>query len=104
MISGKARCCSRGAATRASRAWPPAVCAHLGVLRIEPEANWVLSGINHGGNLGADVFYSDTGARLMRWSGCGASLPRHEGTPRVDCHERELQRVRGHATSGVTHT
>src|SRR4051794_8133913 len=32
----------------------PADCARIGLLRIAPDANWVLSGINHGGNLGAD--------------------------------------------------
>ncbi|HEX8296485.1 MAG TPA: 5'/3'-nucleotidase SurE [Chthoniobacteraceae bacterium] len=38
----------------------PADCARLGLLRVVPEARWVLSGINHGGNLGADVHYSGT--------------------------------------------
>jgi 5'-nucleotidase len=38
----------------------PADCARLGLLRAVPDATWVLSGINHGGNLGADVYYSGT--------------------------------------------
>ncbi|MEA3208110.1 MAG: 5/3-nucleotidase [Chthoniobacter sp.] len=38
----------------------PADCARLGLLRVVPEARWVFSGINHGGNLGADVYYSGT--------------------------------------------
>ena len=38
----------------------PADCARLGLLRVAPDVNWVLSGINHGGNLGADVYYSGT--------------------------------------------
>jgi 5'-nucleotidase len=42
----------------------PADCTRLGLLRIEPEANWVLSGINHGGNLGADIYYSGTVAAV----------------------------------------
>lgn len=42
----------------------PADCARLGLLRIAPDAVWVLSGINHGGNLGADVHYSGTVAAI----------------------------------------
>ena len=38
----------------------PADCTRLGLLRIVPDANWVLSGINHGSNLGADMYYSGT--------------------------------------------
>ena len=44
----------------------PADCARLGLLRVAPETAWVLSGINHGGNLGADVYYSGTVAALRR--------------------------------------
>ncbi|MCE9609025.1 MAG: 5'/3'-nucleotidase SurE [Chthoniobacter sp.] len=42
----------------------PADCARLGLLRVVPDANWVLSGINCGGNLGADVYYSGTVAAV----------------------------------------
>ena len=42
----------------------PADCARLGLLRVAPEAKWVLSGINLGGNLGADVYYSGTVAAV----------------------------------------
>jgi len=42
----------------------PADCARLGLLRVVPEARWVLSGINDGGNLGADVYYSGTVAAV----------------------------------------
>src|SRR4051794_151318 len=38
----------------------PADCARVGLHRLVPEAKWVLSGINQGGNLGADVYYSGT--------------------------------------------
>ena len=56
----------------------PADCARLGLLRIVPEAKWVLSGINHGGNLGADVHYSGTvavvrEAALHGWPGVAVS-------------------------------
>src|SRR5437764_816648 len=30
----------------------PADCTRLGLLHVVPDATWVLSGINHGGNLG----------------------------------------------------
>lgn len=42
----------------------PADCARLGLLRLAPDAHWVLSGINQGGNLGADVYYSGTVAAV----------------------------------------
>ena len=42
----------------------PADCTRLGLLNVVPDANWVLSGINHGGNLGADVYYSGTVAAV----------------------------------------
>ena len=42
----------------------PADCARLGLLRVVPEARWLLSGINAGGNLGADVYYSGTVAAV----------------------------------------
>jgi 5'-nucleotidase len=56
----------------------PADCARLGLLRVEPDAEWVLSGINHGGNLGADVHYSGTvavvrEATLHGWRGIAFS-------------------------------
>lgn len=57
----------------------PADCARLGLLRVASDANWVLSGINHGGNLGADVYYSGTvaavrEAALHGWPGIAFSL------------------------------
>jgi 5'-nucleotidase len=56
----------------------PADCARLGLLRAVPDANWVLSGINHGGNLGADVYYSGTVAAVREallhgWPGIAVS-------------------------------
>lgn len=42
----------------------PADCARLGLLRVAPDVKWVLSGINRGGNLGADVYYSGTVAAV----------------------------------------
>jgi 5'-nucleotidase len=38
----------------------PADCVRLGLLHFAPEVDWVVSGINAGGNLGVDVFMSGT--------------------------------------------
>lgn len=38
----------------------PADCVYLGVFELCPKPDLVVSGINHGYNLGADVFYSGT--------------------------------------------
>ena len=38
----------------------PADCARLGLRHYVPDADWVLSGINAGGNLGVDAYYSGT--------------------------------------------
>lgn len=56
----------------------PADCARIGLLRLAPQADWVLSGINHGGNLGADVYYSGTVAAVREavlhgWTGIAFS-------------------------------
>jgi 5'-nucleotidase len=56
----------------------PADCVRLGLLKIAPDAKWVLSGINHGSNLGADVHYSGTVAAVREavlhgWPGIAIS-------------------------------
>jgi len=38
----------------------PVDCTRVGLLHLTPGAEWVLSGINQGGNLGADVYLSGT--------------------------------------------
>ncbi len=38
----------------------PADCTRVGLWRVAPAAQWVLAGVNEGGNLGADVFLSGT--------------------------------------------
>lgn len=38
----------------------PVDCTRIGLFRVTPEARWVISGINEGGNLGADVYLSGT--------------------------------------------
>lgn len=62
----------------------PADCARIGLLRIAPDAQWVLSGINHGGNLGADVHYSGTVAAVREavlhgWPGVAVSHYHRKG-------------------------
>jgi len=42
----------------------PADCARVALAHLTPEIDWVLAGINHGGNLGADVFHSGTVAAV----------------------------------------
>src|SRR2546430_456977 len=38
----------------------PADCVRVALLRAAPDADWILSGVNAGGNLGADVYLSGT--------------------------------------------
>jgi 5'-nucleotidase len=42
----------------------PADCVRLGLGQLCPETQWVLSGINAGGNLGADIYISGTVAAV----------------------------------------
>jgi 5'-nucleotidase len=62
----------------------PADCTRIGLLTLAPDAKWVLSGINHGGNLGADVYYSGTVAAVREavlhgWPGIAVSHYRKKG-------------------------
>jgi 5'-nucleotidase len=38
----------------------PVDCTRVGLFRVAPQTQWVLSGVNEGGNLGADVYLSGT--------------------------------------------
>jgi 5'-nucleotidase len=63
----------------------PADCTRLGLLRVVPDAAWVLSGINHGSNLGADMYYSGTVAAVREavlhgWPGIAVSKYYKAGT------------------------
>jgi 5'-nucleotidase len=40
----------------------PADCSRIGITHLEPNAEWVISGINAGGNLGVDLYISGTAA------------------------------------------
>ena len=62
----------------------PADCTRLGLLHVVPDAKWILSGINHGANLGADVYYSGTVAAVREavlhgWPGIALSHYRKTG-------------------------
>ena len=62
----------------------PADCTRLGLLHLVPKAKWILSGINHGANLGADVYYSGTVAAVREallhgWPGIAVSHYRKSG-------------------------
>lgn len=58
----------------------PADCVRIGLHRFGPDARFVLSGINHGGNLGADVYYSGTVAAVREavlHGGTGVALSQY---------------------------
>lgn len=38
----------------------PADCVRIGLTQLAPDTDWVLAGINYGGNLGADIYLSGT--------------------------------------------
>jgi 5'-nucleotidase len=42
----------------------PADCVRVALAKVAPDIEWVLSGLNHGGNLGADVYHSGTVAAV----------------------------------------
>ncbi len=62
----------------------PADCVRIGLSRLVPDADWILSGINAGGNLGADIYYSGTVAAVREgvlhgWKGIAFSHFRQKG-------------------------
>ncbi|MGD9648575.1 MAG: 5'/3'-nucleotidase SurE [Pirellulales bacterium] len=64
----------------------PVDCARVGLLHVAPAAEWVVSGINQGGNLGADVYHSGTvaaarEAALLGRSGIAVSQYVRRGLP-----------------------
>ena len=40
----------------------PADCSRLGLVKLAPDVDWVLAGINHGANLAGDIYMSGTAA------------------------------------------
>jgi len=64
----------------------PADCSRVALSHLYPEADWVLSGINAGGNMGADVYLSGTvaavrEAALLRRPGIAVSQYRYQNQP-----------------------
>jgi 5'-nucleotidase len=64
----------------------PADCVRVALYRCGPGPAWVLSGVNEGGNLGADVHHSGTvaavrEATLHGWQGAAFSQYRRKGLP-----------------------
>lgn len=75
---------------RGNHAWAvdgtPADCTRLALTQLYPETQWILSGINAGGNMGADVYISGTvaavrEAALHRVGGIAISHYRHGKRP-----------------------
>lgn len=64
----------------------PADCSRVALSHLYPEADWVLSGINAGGNLGSDTYVSGTvaavrEATLLRKKGIAISQYRYRSQP-----------------------
>ncbi len=64
----------------------PADCVRVGLLHLVPDAKFVVSGVNHGGNLGADVYYSGTVAAVREavlhgWTGVALSQYKKKTLP-----------------------
>ncbi|MEL6159508.1 MAG: 5'/3'-nucleotidase SurE [Cyanobacteria bacterium J06554_11] len=64
----------------------PADCSRVAISHLYPDADWVLSGINAGGNLGADTYVSGTvaavrEATLMRKRAIAISQYRYRSEP-----------------------
>lgn len=79
----------------------PADCARIGLLHVAGDVDWVLSGINEGGNLGVDVFMSGTvaavrEAALLGKPGIAFSQYRKNGKADWDCAARWTARVLDH--------
>jgi 5'-nucleotidase len=64
----------------------PADCVRVALHDLAPDTDWVLSGINQGGNLGADVWHSGTVAAVREavlhgWRGIALSQYHRKGRP-----------------------
>ncbi|MEO1400987.1 MAG: 5'/3'-nucleotidase SurE [Cyanobacteria bacterium J06635_1] len=64
----------------------PADCTRVALSHLYPQAHWVLSGINAGGNLGSDIYVSGTvaavrEAALLRVNGIAISHYIHQRQP-----------------------
>jgi 5'-nucleotidase len=94
--------CQERAAGRFALGGTPADCVRVGLRGLALEADWVLSGLNHGGNLGVDIHMSGTVAGARE----GAILGRQAIAISQVLHMQHpplLERMRG-ITRGVLRT
>ena len=93
---------------RGERRWQvdgtPTDCVMLAVEALMPERpDFVLSGINHGQNMGEDVLYSGTVAAAMEGLSLGDSVGRHLVRRRRSSHRRELARETDRCVAEAAH-
>src|SRR4051794_21836547 len=79
-------CVTRPAPGRFAVEGTPADCVRVALHDLAPRSDWVLSGINAGGNLGADVWHSGTVAAVREavlhgWPGVALSHYLKRGRP-----------------------
>jgi 5'-nucleotidase len=75
----------------------PADCVRLGLLHLAPDAEWVLSGINDGGNLGVDLYMSGTVAAAREAALLGrraAAISQYRGSGATINWQRAIQLAR----------
>lgn len=60
VVTDEDLCLEERAPNRFALNGTPADCVRIGLLHVCPSAEWVLSGVNDGGNLGVDTFLSGT--------------------------------------------
>ena len=82
---------------RFSLAGTPADCVRVGLHTVAPDADWVLAGVNAGGNLGADVYHSGTVAAVRE-----AVLHGRPGIALSQYHKRGLRLDWSRASTWVT--
>jgi 5'-nucleotidase len=73
----------------------PADCVRVGLYRDGASVDWILSGINHGGNLGVDLIHSGTAAAIREGvfygkPGIALSHYRKRGLPEFDWRRAAL--------------
>src|SRR5688500_14435969 len=83
---------------RAAVLGTPVDCVRVGLHRTAPEIDWVLAGINDGGNLGADVYLSGTVAAVRE-----ATLLGKPGMAFSQYRRRGVQVDRARASRWVQH-
>ncbi len=68
----------------------PVDCTRVGLLQLAPHADWVLSGVNDGGNLGSDVYLSGTVAAAREaclWGKHAVAISQYMHRCPIDWHQ-----------------